>query len=137
MVHSAKKGFLALALVSTLGLSAGSEYREDKTGMPIREQSSKTKQAAVLAASVAANVAAIVAMHAGMAYIAPLIGGSFGTREYTFHLAKLISQVGLVEASNYLINKMGLSTDRLWLYGLTFNPASYMIERSVKEYIQS
>ena len=126
-----KKSLLAFSLVFSLGLSA----MEDKTGTPIQQDSN-----AKIAASVAANILAIGAMTVANAYIAKYAYPDKWYKQpqnvqYTRQLMLLASRIGLVELSNYLINKSGLKTNKFYLYAGTFGSTiPSMIQSDIKNF---
>ena len=128
MKNMYKRSFLALSLVFSLGLSAV----EDKTGKPVEVQS-KTKQAAVLAASVVANVLALGAIAVTDKFICDNLGMSFAEQmehRYALKLAYLVSNLGMAHASSYIIKKLGLKANTFALYAISSSgiPGSILID---------
>lgn len=123
------KSLLALSLVFSLGLSAA----EDKTGKPVVEVQSKTKQAAVLAASVVANVLALGTIAVTNKFIFDNLEMSFAEafeHRYALKLAYLVSNLGMAHASSYIIKKLGLKTNTFALYAISSSgiPDSILID---------
>lgn len=109
------KSLLALSLVFSLGLSAA----EDKTGKPVVQPSTAKVLVAYAAMGGAMGMANFVVNRVTMEY-----WKKPSNLQYMTQLMLLAaSNVGIVELSSHLMNKMGIKNVKQYLYANAFGTA--------------
>lgn len=141
MKHMRKKSFLILALLALANVSASFASADETIASPEEQeestsaqQPSRLKRTGIVAASVVANAAAVAAIGVATSYVVKgMIAGAIqfplnkldeksdiiacGALIAGCEVAGLLSIMKLVDLNSYLVDKLGLKTNKL-LVGL-------------------
>lgn len=146
MKNMLQKSFLTLGLIATYGLAADwtppfgacpmpADYeqpvvQQDET---TEEQQSTLKKTCILAASLIANALAVGVIATTNGYVEGKLWevGGFSTPMLCLgEIGAVVSTMGMVELSSYLMNKIGLKTNKLCLGLVGNNPLLKMLAYS-------